>query len=321
MNKSKYLVAGSAVNVIALSTALSATSVTISAIQIDDSGDSAGAITLAKDQTAITTDTIKDLNLVNFTVGSTTYNSSDFVSGVGVQTSLTKDDISSVIQPNGHQDSSDAPNPDLYVGDPNDLSGYLTSGERGLSFSTGLNFRPAADSNAILSIAMSFNSDPSLTTRPTFIVGDAADGQSNDTWEFFDASGNSLGSIGLSSSDWHKFGDQKINRVLTGGPSGTGNDADGYTGGSDGEGTDLGLAMTAFYIDSGDISDWSQVAELRVTISEDGNSPKTDYAFFGVDVGIVDSPDLVAPNTSVPEPSSIFFFAAGGMLLLNRRRR
>ncbi|MGB1260703.1 MAG: hypothetical protein ACPG6P_11725, partial [Akkermansiaceae bacterium] len=60
MNKSKYLVAGSAVNVIALSTALSATSVTISAIQIDDSGDSAGAITLAKDQTAITTDTIKD---------------------------------------------------------------------------------------------------------------------------------------------------------------------------------------------------------------------------------------------------------------------
>lgn len=45
---------------------------------------------------------------------------------------------------------------------------------------------------------------------------------------------------------------------------------------------------------------WQSINTLRITMPGDGgNDPKTDYAFIGIDLDLVDS-----PNSVIPEPHS-----------------
>lgn len=282
--------------------ALALDSYDVTSITVNDSGNSNGAITINKNgSTVVSTD--GDVNLVNFKVGATTYNAGDFISGVGTKSNIASSDIGAVIQY-----SSATADGTLAYGSPDDLSDYLTQGERGLSFSSALNFTASGDDAGSFSFDLRFNSDPTLNDRPTFIVGDGANNQSIDRWSFLDENGSVLFSFDLGPTNFNTFGEQVIDRVLS--------DNSGFRG-NDNQ-LDIGLAAFSLTTDDLNGADWAAVRTLSIDVPASGESPMTDYAFFGVDTGIIESTGLVVP---VPEPSSSGLILLGSLTLLLLRKR
>jgi len=121
-----------------------------------------------------------ELNLLSFTIGSgaggVTYQAGDFISGVAPTTVIENGagsgpaTVGYVLQPadyltattNGRTTSNNSgffagstdSNGDLVNG-----ASYLTSGERGLSFSTSLNYRPSSDGNELDMALVAFKLD------------------------------------------------------------------------------------------------------------------------------------------------------------------
>ena len=286
-----------------LQTSFAITVFTIDEMTVNDSGNP-GDVTIQAGSTTSVITTQGDLNLVGFSVGGTNYNSSDFISGIGTNSVIDSNDVAGVIQPsNATADGS------LYTGSPSNLTDYLIQGERGLSFSSALNYATTDNPNTF-EFDISFLSDPTASSLPTFIVGDGADNQSADLWSFLDAVGNTLFSITLDPSNFSTFGDQVVDRVFSDNsgfrpsfPGDTSND------------TPRGLGMAAFSLTAADLggANWQDVARLSVRVPGTGDEPKTDYAFFGVDATLIEG------NLVVPEPSSMSLLMLGGILLFSRR--
>ena len=257
-----------------------------------------------------------DLDLLSFQVGGVDYFTSEFASGVGTNTLISSDQLENVLQPGQYSGPLDGnfaygttaggliPGVDLDNG-----AVYLTQGARGLSFSSVLNYQNG-DPRSILTIPLSFLADPaSSTTRATFIAGDGANNQRDDLWEFLDANNNVIASVLVQDLDttWHQFGRQELDRIVT------------STGAIDADDTVLDVGLMAFSLEAGDFTGgtWEQVTQLRLSLPADSNStPRTDYAFFGIDLDIVRSPLAV-----VPEPSRIAFLFVAAVLLGGVRHR
>ncbi|MFC5050903.1 PEP-CTERM sorting domain-containing protein [Rubritalea spongiae] len=274
---------------------------------VNDSGNPGNVALTNGGSTQITTS--GDLNLVNFTVGSsTTYLATDFISGIGTNRDITSSNVAGVIQ-----NSTATSDGSLAHGTPSDLSTYLTQGERGLAFSSALNYTTSDDPGTI-TFDLSFKSDPTAGSRPTFIVGDGADNQSIDLWSFLDSDDNVLFSFTIGPDEYSVFGKQVVDRVSS--------DDSGFNGGntSSSNNTARGLGLSAFSLTSADLNgaSWEDVAQLSIRVPATGNQPKTDYAFFGVDTGLVDSPDMVV---AVPEPSSSALLLLGSIGFILRRKR
>jgi hypothetical protein len=223
--------------------ALAIESFDVTSITVNDAGNNNGDVTLSKDgNTVITTE--GDVNLVNFVIGSTTYNAGDFISGVGTESNITSSDIGAVIQ-----HSTATSDGTLAYGSPSDLSEYITRGERGLSFSSALNFTASGDDAGSFTFDLRFNSDPTQSTRPTFIVGDGANMQSIDRWSFLDENDQVLFSFELTPADFNVFGDQVIDRALS--------DNSGFRGNDD----PLDIGLSAFNLTTDDLkgADWQAV--------------------------------------------------------------
>lgn len=264
-----------------------------------------------------------DLNLQSFRIGSTTYQTNDYVSGIGANTTLTSAEIGYLIQPGTFLNEGNSI--EFYGGTTtsappaiDDAVSYLTSGERGLSFSTGLNFRANHDDAVTLDIEMSFNSDPTLSARPTFIIGDAAVGESDDILRFYNTAGPTdllIAEVRFGESEWSNFSDQVVDRVPL--------DAQGTLGPSDNDQT-LQISLLTFQLEETDFvngfthEDWDLIDRMSISIPETGAEPKTDYAFIGVDAETVSSPLIV-----VPEPNTwalVVSFLALTSTVLQRRR-
>lgn len=297
---------------------LAANSVTITQLVVNDSGNAVGDVTLSPAAyiagntiNGSTLDTTGDLNLVSFIGDGTNYSASAFISGVGTSTVINSSTLDAVIQPNAHLASGATPT--FYTGSASNVASYLTAGERGLSFSTGLNFK-GADDPAVLSIPMTFTADPTIAVAPTFMIGDSADAQSADSWKFYAADGTTLiASFIVDDSFFTTFGDQGVDRVKT--------DLSGFVGANNGAGDSLGLALAAFHMENADFEpghDWTEIAELRISVPDSGPSPKTDYAFIGIDTGTVSSTLQVV---AVPEPSQTSLFALGSLAFLLYRKK
>ena len=137
-------------------------------------------------------------------------------------------------------------------------------------------------------------------------MGDGANNQSDDLWQFLDADDNVLFEITIGPTQFDVFGDQTVDRVFT--------DGSGYRG----DGDDLDIGFAAFSLDSADLgsADWSDVRQLSIRVPGSGNEPKTDYAFFGIDLALVSSSGAV-----VPEPSSSLLLILGSTIFLLRRKK
>lgn len=143
-------------------------------------------ISLTKNGTSLIDNISGDLNLQSFEINGTQYNANEFVSGVGPSALITNQLVGTVLQPGAYSGSG------FYLGETNANDGslinaapYLTSGERGLSFSTALNYRANFDNAQSISIPLQFLSNPTASGRPTFFAGDGAIGQQDDLWEFY----------------------------------------------------------------------------------------------------------------------------------------
>jgi hypothetical protein len=284
-------------------TSFAFTSFTISNLTVNDTGNPGNVSLAAGGSTVVTTQ--GDLNLVDFTVGSDVYSATDFISGIGTNSTINKDTVAGVIQ---HSTATN--DGSLAFGSTSDLSDYLIQGSRGLSFSSALNYA-TSDPPGTIVFDIEFLSDPTASSRPTFIVGDGADNQSDDLWSFQDADGVELFSITLTSANYSVFGKQTVDRVES-------DDSGFRTPLNQSDNTDRGLGLAAFSLTNADLNgaDWNDVKQLAIRVPETGNDPKTDYAFFGVDTGLITSSGLV-----VPEPSSTSLLALSSCLLILRRKK
>ncbi|MGJ8672923.1 PEP-CTERM sorting domain-containing protein [Rubritalea sp.] len=282
----------------------------VTSITVNDSGSAAGNVSVAAGASSTITP-VNNLNLVDFTVSSSTvYLANDFISGIGTKSIISSEEVAGVIQP-----STATSDGTLAYGTQANVSSYLTQGARGLSFSTALNYNTLDDPGTI-TFDLSFKSDPTAGgSRPTFIVGDGADNQSIDLWSFLDAGGATLFSILVGPTDFSEFGKQVIDRVSS--------DDSGYNpiDPDNANNTARGIGLSAFSLTNADLNgaSWEDVTQLSILVPATGSEPKTDYAFFGVDTGLIDSPYLVVK--AVPEPSSTSLLALGATSLLLRRKR
>ncbi|GEM_PF-3715697 len=313
-------------------TADAALALDITNIVIQDSGDSSIHAITAGSSGNVGTVT-GDLNLTSFTVGGTVHNTSGYVSGVGTATNLTSSNLGRVIQPGEFIDEGDANA--FYTGTTvnappalDNAGAYLVSGERGLSFSTALNFQADSDPQATLTIPLSFLSNPvSATSRPTIIIGDGANNQTDDVWSFYDTDGPTdveiarftvSGTLGANPpGDWSSFGTQTVDRIRT--------DGTGTVVAIDDD-RDLGLNIIALNLEESDFTivggtsaDWTLIDEVRITLPGSGSGgPATDIAFFGIDTGIVLSSLAVVPEPSAT--SLIVAVAVFGFVSISRRK-
>jgi len=240
-----------------------------------------------------------ELNLQSFTIAGTNYNANQFVSGVSPDTVIGTDKLAYVLQPADFLDlppgrtinnnsgffagSTDA-NGDLVNG-----ADYLVSGERGLSYSTVLNYRPGDDNHQTLSFPLSFKTDPlgaGVTASPTFFAGDGANKQNTDIWRFLNAYGETIAQVTIAGTDdgtvWSKFGGHTVDRLST--------DWNGNANDFNNNKT-LDIALLAFSLDSNDFligstdksSRWAEITQLDLVLPGDaGNDPMTDYAFIAM---------------------------------------
>jgi hypothetical protein len=295
-----------------------------------------------------------ELNLLSFTIstgtGNTTYKASEFISGVTPNTIIENGSgtgpatVAYVLQPadyltktsNGGTGRTTANNSGFFAGttDANgDLANgadYLISGERGLSYSTALNYRATVDQAQVLTIPLEFLQDPLSTsvTRPTFFAGDAAKNQNNDTWRFKNDAGDTIaeltirGSQDSSGSDWNQFGSHTVDRLST--------DWDGSADDFDDDKT-LNIALLAFKLTADDFlingddrsGRWDEITKLELVLPDPDagsvtgtSTPMTDYAFIGIDLGMVAS-----STAKVPEPGTGLLLGLSGITLLLRRSR
>lgn len=283
-----------------------------------------GGITEVLDSTHTYTP-VADANLQSFRVSSganagTTYSVDNFISGIDPSTASIN--AKGLIQVAGHLDTLTDPKlgtPDaFYTGSSNPAS-FIAHGERGLSFSTGLNVTVGDTGPTVIEFSVNITSTAAFNDGiPDFIFGDAADNQSDDTIEFLNNAGEAVVSISLTSANWSSLGTHTIDRLLADGSAYNGSDS----GSGDATDTTRGISMTAFETDSSDLTIVGQgyadfdaaldaVESIRITANL-----KTDYAFFGVNTNAISSDDFVA----VPEPAQITLIVGLSALLLTNRR-
>ena len=262
-----------------------------------------------------------DLDMQGFTVGGTTYNQSLYTSVSGIET-LDKNKVGWVIQPYDY--ASAHSNHDFYadtsVSTPNplpDASTYLTAGENGLSFSTGLNLRN--DRGFTFTVAMTFTQNPLNATGPLFIAGDNAKNQSLDTWDFLDDQRNVIASVQSQDPDesptsgqavWTKIANWDPERIATA----DGKNEGKFNGAREISFLAFSLGTTDFNSAAGySSSDYGSITQLRIT--SPNNSPydyaKTDWAFIATNNDYV-----LVPEVSLP----LFPWMAGAAMMLFRRR-
>lgn len=250
-----------------------------------------------------------DSDLLSVTLqGGTTLNTADFLSGVGIDGAQISSDTG-FIQRSGLETNGQVLNSGTLQTGSADASTYLSHGARGLSLSTGINYVASRDPQTEITFdATVSNAADLLDGTPDFLFGDVADSHSDDLFQMLDAQGDVILSATLANGQWSDLGNHTIDRVEYNGSG------DPFVTDDD---TNRGVGLLAFSVEASDLVDNSiafetqmaDVAQFRITIPGSGSQPKTDYAFFGVNINALDVPTAV-----VPEPGALSLLA--GLLML-----
>lgn len=195
-----------------------------------------------------------------------------------------------------------------------DRESYLTSGQNGLSLSTGINLR-SRDPVENWQFQRIFLDNTKVGDGiPDFIAADLAQGQSADRWTLRDAMGVALASIVVEQNDWNLLGEQDLAQVDFN--NGTARDFVGR------ELWGLALELSDFekedgsgFLSSADASLLDDIAFLTLDVPGDGTGPRTDYGF------IASNTDTIAFIQQVPEPSLGLLTSLGLLSLLAQRKR
>ncbi|WFB36230.1 hypothetical protein P3T73_00445 [Kiritimatiellota bacterium B12222] len=238
-----------------------------------------------------------DLLSVEFSDGKI-LDTSGFLSGVGIDGAQISEETG-FIQRAGLADDGEILTPSTMQTGSANAASYLSHGARGLSLSTGINYVAGRDAQTAITFDASI-SNPSalLDGTPDFLFGDVADSHSDDLFEMLDHQGNTILSLILSKQNWSDLGSHVIDRVEENG-SGDPVVVDNNTS--------RGIALMAFSVEESDLindsiafeTQMASVTQFRITIPDLGDEPKTDYAFFGVNIIAMDVPTAVIPEPSM----------------------
>ena len=242
----------------------------------------------------ITFSPTQDLDLISFESGGQVYDAGAFFSGLAGDAVINTGLLNAVVQPEHYRANNPThpyfANSTISAGNPYpNAADYLVTGERGLSFSTALNF--IGQENRVLEFGMTFLADPVNSSVPVFCAGDSADNQSVDTWRFLDASGNLVASfVSIDADDtpvgtqvrWNEFAKLRSDRLNTEDSSSNG------TGSRD-------MSLMAFSLENADFEPgktYQDVAKLEISMA----TAKTDWAFIGINMNLVQASSAVVPE-------------------------
>ncbi len=204
-----------------------------------------------------------------------------------------------------------------------DDDSYLSAGVNGLSLSTGVNKITRQNIETLIFPVLSINLDAIGDGEVDFFVTDIAQNQSPDTWRLLDINGDVVASLiteGNKSNDggdytdgtdWNLLGKQNLARW-----DNNGNQIDA-TWGSNRNVSALAFELSDFSLVNG--ASWEDVSSMSLTVGEETNKPRTDYAFISSNVNSISFVNQVQP---VPEPTTVLgTFMALGVGNLFRKKR
>ena len=272
------------------------TTFTVDSAVVDDNG----SLQTIDNTTPTTYEPAGDSDLVSFTVGGATYDTSTFISGVNIDNAQLSTSTGFIQRAGLGEANDELSGASLQTGSANAAS-FLAHGQRGLSLSTGINMVASRDPQTTVTFAATIkDANAMLDGTPDFLFGDVADSHSDDIFQMLDASDNVILQTTLLDAGWSDLGSHTIDRVDYSGTAGAPRIVDNNT--------TRGVALLPFSVDETDLvntgADWvtemGLVTQFRLIIPGSGSNPRTDYAFLGVNINIFDVPGAV-----IPEPTTL----------------